>query len=192
MPIVLATISLTQMWCQACSYDMGWFDGDTTNANTTTEAWDITSQHGTREQEVVHRPAPEVSPPKGAVIPLPQVAPPVAPPAAPHKNAVIHEATRAGVGVIILVDVPWHVQASSRIPRHYGYGNPHRLRVPGTTLLHPSRARWSCDDHHTQAEMQALYGTTVSPHVWDIYARHHGLNVATNERWTQWYTCCWC
>jgi hypothetical protein len=37
---------------------MGWFDGDTT-----AEAWNITSQHGTHEQEVIHRPAPEAPPP---------------------------------------------------------------------------------------------------------------------------------
>jgi hypothetical protein len=36
-------------------YSMGWFDGDTTNTNATPEAWNITSQHDTREQEVIHR-----------------------------------------------------------------------------------------------------------------------------------------
>jgi hypothetical protein len=77
---------------------MGWFDGDTT-----TEAWNITSQHGTHEQEVIHRPIPGASPQQETAAPPPQVTPSVAPPAAPHKNAITHEATRAGVGVIILV-----------------------------------------------------------------------------------------
>jgi hypothetical protein len=45
-------------------YDMGWFDGDTANTSATPEAWNITSQHDNREQEIIYRRTPDVSMPK--------------------------------------------------------------------------------------------------------------------------------
>jgi hypothetical protein len=160
-------------------HDMRWFDGDTTNT-TGAEAWDITSQHGTHEQEVVHRrPTPEAPPPKGTAAPPPQVAPPAAPPAAPHKNAVIHEATRAGVGVIILVaalactDIITDTKTMAMVIL-IGFGFPALLFF---TLVEPAGASVIT----SLPPVHALYGSTVSPHVWDTCARHHGLHVATNE-----------
>jgi hypothetical protein len=159
-------------------HNMGWFDGDTTNINTTTEAWDITSQHDTREQEVVHRPTPEVSLPKDTVASPPPVAPPAAS-SAPHKSAVIHEATRAGAGITILVaalactDIITDTKTMA-MAILIGFGFPALLFF---TLVEPAGAVMIT----TPKPMQALYGTTVSPHVWGTYAHHHGINVAANE-----------
>jgi hypothetical protein len=83
-------------------HDMGWFDGDPDAV--ATEAWNITSRlHDTQEKDYDHRFVPPALPPQETTATTTQATPPMAPPATPPKNAIIHEAIRAGVGIILLV-----------------------------------------------------------------------------------------
>jgi hypothetical protein len=141
----------------ATLHDMGWFDGEPTAA--TAEAWNITSHHGTHEKEDIHRPAPEAAPPSQATATMPpQATPSVAPPAAPPNNAVIHEATRAGVSIILLVLVAalWHARTSSRTPKPWQWQSSLASGSQQSSFLYASGARWSSDDPHAQASASTV------------------------------------
>jgi hypothetical protein len=149
-------------------YNMGWFDGDTANTNTTPEAWNITSQRAnmaltTRRSSIAARQRYRLSK-ENVVSP-----PPVAPPAAPHKNAVIHEATRAGAGAIILVaalactnTITYTKTMAMAIL--IGFGFPALLSF---ALVEPAGA--------------AMIGAVASQRSWDTHAHHHDINVAVSE-----------
>jgi hypothetical protein len=150
-------------------HDMGWFDGDPAAA--TAEAWNITSQHGTHEKEDVHHLAPPASPPQETATMPPQVTPSMTPPAAPPKNAIIHEATRAGVGIILLVaalactDVITDTKTMA-MAILIGFGFPAVLFF---TLVEPAGAPMI----HTIKLAPAMYGSRFSPQEWRSMLAHH-------------------
>jgi hypothetical protein len=159
-------------------HDMGWFDGDP--AAVTAEAWNTTSQHGTYEKEDIHRLAPGASPPQETAAMPPQVTPPVTPPAAPPKNAIIHEATRAGVGIILLVaalactDVITNSKTMA-MAILIGFGFP---AVPSFALVEPAGAAMIS----TIKIAPTLYGSRFSPQEWhSALAHHNALHATAND-----------
>jgi hypothetical protein len=152
-------------------HDMGWrFDGDPATA--TAEAWNITSQHGTQEKEGVHQLAPPASPPQETATTLTQVTPSMAPPAALPKNAIIHEATRAGVGIALLVaalactDVITDTNTMA-MAILIGFGFPAVLFF---ALVEPAGAAMT----HTMKLAPAMYGSRFSPQEWSSMLAHQG------------------
>jgi hypothetical protein len=153
----------------ATLHDMGWFDGDPTAA--TAEAWNITSHYGTHEKEDIRRSSPEATPPQATATAPPQATHSVAPPAAPPKNAVIHEATRAGVGIILLVaalactDVITDTKTMA-MAILIGFGFPAVLFF---TLVEPAGAAMI----PTLKLAPALYASRFSPQEWHSMLAHH-------------------
>jgi hypothetical protein len=159
---------------------MGWFDGDPTAA--TAEAWNITSHYGTHEKEDIHRSSPEAAPPQATATVPPQATPSVAPLAAPPKNAVIHEATRAGVGIIFLVAALAYTDVitdtkTMAMAILIGFGFPAVLFF---TLVEPAGAAMI----PTLKLAPALYASRISPQAWYSALAHHNALLDLGEHST--------
>jgi hypothetical protein len=149
-------------------HDMGWFDGDPDAV--ATEAWNITSLHDTQEKDDDHRFVPPTSPPQETAATTAQVTPPMSPPVAPPKNAIIHEAIRADVGIILLVaalactDVITDTKTMA-MAILIGFGFPAVLFF---TLVEPAGAAMI----HTMKLAPAMYGSKLSPQEWNSMMAH--------------------